>query len=208
MVKTVKTDAEIYNVRSYNDEELYDILDLSNPTDRELESKLLFLIHKYENMQTVDGNKLAKFFDDIYNHFFKDETELQIRKEKDPAQNATGLQKTENGQLIDYNIVNGNVQVTNTQPVKPAAPNNTSIMQKTQELAPGTSTTLYTKSLDYAPDKLNPILQQTTRRVVSIDSQYRDNKSSISTEFTFNLNETLKDVVSMKLYSIQIPYTW
>jgi hypothetical protein len=26
--------------------------------------------------------------------------------------------------------------------------------------------------------------------------------------FTFNLSDTLTDVVSLKLYSIQIPYTW
>lgn len=30
----------------------------------------------------------------------------------------------------------------------------------------------------------------------------------MSTEFTFNLSEPLKDVISLKLYSIQIPYTW
>ena len=62
--------------------------------------------------------------------------------------------------------------------------------------------------MEYANGKLNPLLQQTIKRIISIDSQYRDNKRTLSTEFTFNLSDPLKDVVSLKLYSVQIPYTW
>ena len=65
-----------------------------------------------------------------------------------------------------------------------------------------------TKPVDYSKDTLNPLLKQTIKRVISIDSQYRENKQAISTEFTFNLSEPLRDVVSLKLYSIQIPFTW
>jgi len=70
------------------------------------------------------------------------------------------------------------------------------------------STSIKTKQLDYSKDYLNPLLKQTVKRIISIDSQYRDNKSSLSTNFTFNLSEPLKDVVSLSLYSIQIPCTW
>ena len=68
----------------------------------------------------------------------------------------------------------------------------------------------YTVPLDYSKDgKLNPLLKQTTKRLIVIDSQYRDNRNtSSSTDFTFNLNDILKDVVSLKFYSFQIPYTW
>jgi hypothetical protein len=62
---------DIYNVNKYTDEELYNILDLINPSDRELEAKIYFLIHKYENMQNQSGNELADFFKQIYNHFFE-----------------------------------------------------------------------------------------------------------------------------------------
>jgi hypothetical protein len=57
-------------------------------------------------------------------------------------------------------------------------------------------------------DKLNPILTQTIKRTLVVDSQYRDKSSVSSTSFTFNLSEPLKDIVSLKLYSIQIPYSW
>ena len=49
---------------------------------------------------------------------------------------------------------------------------------------------------------------KTITKVVSIDSQFRDNKSSFSTDFTTNLSTPLKDVTKLKLYSVQIPYTW
>ena len=66
-----------------------------------------------------------------------------------------------------------------------------------------------TKPLEYAKDALNPLLKQTIRRIISIDSQYRNQQTnSPSTKFTFDLSEPLKDVVSLKLYSVQIPYTW
>ena len=65
-----------------------------------------------------------------------------------------------------------------------------------------------TSPLTYAKGKLNPILKQTYQRIITIDSQYRDSKNSLSTQFTLNFSETLKDVVSLKLYAVQIPYTW
>ena len=63
-----KTD--IYDVSKYTDIELYNILDLNQPTDRELEAKIHFFINKYEKMQSTDGRKLYQFFNDIYAHLF------------------------------------------------------------------------------------------------------------------------------------------
>ena len=60
----------MYDINEYTDKQLYDILDMNNPTDRELEAKIIHMINKYENMQNDAGNKLMQFFIDIYNHFF------------------------------------------------------------------------------------------------------------------------------------------
>lgn len=66
-----------------------------------------------------------------------------------------------------------------------------------------------TKMMDYSKDKLNPLLKETIKRIIYIDSQFRQNRSTTkTTNFTFNLNETLKNVVSLKLYSVCIPYSW
>ena len=39
---------QLYNIEEYTEEELYDILDLNNPTDRELEAKILYMVHTIE----------------------------------------------------------------------------------------------------------------------------------------------------------------
>jgi hypothetical protein len=167
------TTEEIYDVSKYNDFELFQILDLNNPSDRELEAKIQLLINKYQTMQNESGHKLARFFHDIYDHFFEDIDEDS--KEVAPA---------------------------NESSAKDA------IIENEDNMNPEPANVPTTKTVDYTKDSLNPLLKQTIRRIISIDSQYRDNKSSLATDFTFNLSDPLKDVVSLKLYSVQIPYTW
>jgi hypothetical protein len=68
-----------------------------------------------------------------------------------------------------------------------------------------------TRLVDYVKDplKLNPTSQKTIFKMISIDSQYREDAQKTSaTNFSLNLSEDLKNVISMKLYSVQIPYTW
>lgn len=62
-----------------------------------------------------------------------------------------------------------------------------------------------------AQDTLNPNLENTTRRFICIDSQFRQaagGTESSATHFTLDLSDPLTDVLSLELYSIQIPYTW
>ena len=45
--------------------------------------------------------------------------------------------------------------------------------------------------------------------MISIDSQFREDPGNTSaTNFTMNLSESIDNVISTKLYSVQIPYTW
>jgi len=62
-----------------------------------------------------------------------------------------------------------------------------------------------------AQDSLNPNLQNVTSRFIVLDSQFRQaagGSESMSTDYTLDLSEPLTDVVTLSLYSIQIPYTW
>jgi hypothetical protein len=157
-------DEELYNVDKYTDSQLYDILDMNNPSDRELEAKIINLIKKYDNMQNESGTIMANFFHNVYQRFFNEE---------------------------DDDIIEG---LENPDTSNPASQNIMSV-----------------QAFDYSQDKLqiNPLIKQTIKRVISIDSQYRDvNTYPFTTDFTFDLSEPLRDVVSLKLYSIQIPYTW
>jgi hypothetical protein len=66
-----------------------------------------------------------------------------------------------------------------------------------------------THNVDYVKDKLNPIKRETMFKMISIDSQFReDPRITSATNFTMNLSSSIENVISMKLYSIQIPYTW
>ena len=184
---------DAYNINNYTDKELYDILDLINPSDRELEAKILHMIWKYNNFGNEDGNRLVQFYKHIYDHFFDDDEEID----------------TEDQDEIDTeNIKEGfdNITPTNTNN-NTTKPTTKSTTQPTTKPTDNVVTTT-THQLDYVKDQLNPILKQTVKRILSIDSQYREDKSSISTDFTFNLSEILKDVLSIKLFSIQVPYTW
>jgi len=157
---------DIYDINGYSDAELYAVLDLSNPTDRELEAKILHMIWKYENFGNSSGDRLVRFFNDIYNHFFESTIEGMENEEAESVPAPTPI------------------QVPATAPAEP--------------IPAGTS---------YSNGMLNPVFRQTINRIVNIDSQYR-NKSSITTDYNFNLSTPLKDVVSLKLNSVQIPYTW
>ena len=161
---------DIYNIDGYTDNELYTVLDLSNPTDRELEAKILHMIWKYENFGNASGDKLVRYFNDIYNHFFN-----------------TTIEGMENQETLDPDPDPDPDPIPIPIPVTVPDP-----------VPVGTS---------YSSGELNPIFKQTINRIVNIDSQYR-NKSSLTTDYTFNLSTPLKDVISLKLNSIQIPYTW
>jgi hypothetical protein len=231
-----KTENEMYDVSKYSENELYGILDLTgNPTDRELEAKILFLIKKYDTIQNESGKKLAKFFRDIFYHFFdenEDEKEDPLEYYDNTTETYTDL-KTEYANLKvntigntignkivsrdNTNIVSVGNEITGNIP-KPnliqtvneneVANQLSTIVKDLQSNPQNQNNVGLTGILDYTKDTLNPLLKQTVKRIISIDSQYREDHRTLSTDFTFNLSDPLKDVVSLKLYSIQIPYTW
>jgi hypothetical protein len=62
-----------------------------------------------------------------------------------------------------------------------------------------------------AQDTLNPNLENVTSRFINLDSQFRQasgGSESVSTDYTLDLSDPLTNVLSLRLYSIQIPYTW
>lgn len=72
--------------------------------------------------------------------------------------------------------------------------------------------------LPVSQDTLNPTLRNINTRIISIDSQFRPNilpfnlvdpnSPTSSTNFNFELSQTLTNVLSILLYSVQIPNTW
>uniref|UniRef100_A0A6C0B394 Uncharacterized protein n=1 Tax=viral metagenome TaxID=1070528 RepID=A0A6C0B394_9ZZZZ len=179
---------DMYDVNSYTEDELINnILDLNNPTDRELEHKIMSLYNRYQIINTKEGQQLAKFFLDIYNRFFDDASD---GTDEDAS---TNEDDNEDDVSQQNNIIIEGMDSKTTIPPTPTT---------------SSSAIDFVKPGEYAQDRLNPTIKETIKRIVSIDSQYRDDKRTMSTNFTFSLSEQLKDVVSLKLYSIQIPQTW
>ena len=182
-----------YDVSKYTDEQLYKILDIDNPTDRELEAKIILLIKKYDRISTPDGRRLSVFFRNIYNHFFNDE-----EGEDDAAD-------------INQTIVEGMENANTAATTMPTTAVTTRSDNKDKDKDKDKTKANLVTTADYVPDllRLNPLLKQTVKRIISIDSQYRDiGNYPNASSFAFDLSEPLRDVVSLKLYSIQIPYTW
>ena len=164
----------------YTDQELYQRLGFAfPPSDRELEIKIISYIKKYSPESESSEPELFSFFHSVYDHFFSAEDE-----------GTEGFDNMDKGKVKS-----------------PATNNSTDPDKDTKDVTVVTS-------VPYTRDKLNPILKQTIQRVISIDSKYRNvltkisSSKFISTNFTIDLSEPLKDVLSIKLYSFQIPNTW
>ena len=66
-------------------------------------------------------------------------------------------------------------------------------------------------NLPVVQDSLNPNLKNTISRFINLDSQFRQYSSHFensSTDYTLDLSDRLNDVLSIRLYSYQIPFTW
>jgi len=58
-------------------------------------------------------------------------------------------------------------------------------------------------------DKLNPNLKNVVTRLIHLDSQFRQSTlSGSATDYTLDLSDPLNNVLSLRLYSIQIPVSW
>jgi len=213
-----RKESNMYDVSTYADAELYELLDLSSPTDRELEAKIIFLYRKYKNMQNSSGEELAKFFYDIHSHFFENDYDTDEDEEntniKEGLTTLKDVQKQQSENIDTVNKANNKVTtdistdsrtfLTDTE-LRIDGNNNKTTTTAGQASSQKIS---FVKQQDYTSDNINPLLKETVTRVISIDSQYRADKTSLPTEFTFDLADPLKDVVSLSLYSVQIPYTW
>lgn len=160
--------SELYDIKKYNEDELLQMLDLNNPTDRELEAKILQTIDQYNEITTDEGKKIKTFFEDVYNFFFTDQDVVE------------GFESEEKKDVSDV-------------PEQE---------EKDENL-------VQTTSLAYSRSQLNPLLKETQKRVLQLDSQFRNYQIyPSSTDYMINLSEPLNQVVSLRLHSVSIPYTW
>ena len=155
--------------------------ELGNPSDGEIEAKIIDLLQKATTKQEFN------LYRTLYQTLFETNTEEEIEKVEEALQQ-------------EDDDTNTNTPILQTKM--------TDMKTTTKDTDPDINKITYQKDLNYTPGVVNPILKETYKRIVSVDSQFREDVYPQSTDFTLNFTETLKDVVSMKLYAVQIPVTW
>lgn len=177
-----KKNEDLYNIEKYSEDELFQMLDLNNPTDRELEAKLLFTIEKYSELHEPDAKQIHTFFEDAYAYFFENDEEIKNTKTD--------------------NVIEG-MEAINTQE------DNTDSGDPTMLSNDADTNLVQTTELKYGASKLNPVQTETQQRILHLDSQFRDvDRYPSSTDYLINLSEVLNNVVALRLHSVSIPYTW
>lgn len=193
------------NVDNYTLAELLTILSLDTPTpDRKTVTDAADkLILKF---QRENNSKLVLFFQDIKQVLLEYVDELENSNE--PVTYRPTTQQTDlwwdNQQLLPQTEPSQKEKITE-RGTNSQIYNNTHVPMNQEQLGVAN-----VKAVEVAQDKLNPTLTNVTTRIISLDSQYRQvtGPNDTSTDYTLDLSEHLVNVLSLKPYSFQVPYTW
>ena len=212
------------NVSNYTLSELLTIVGIENEdvNEEEIVNKTNYLINKFKNKNP----QLAVFFKDVQSQLLQYEDGLNINDDDDddetegkifvegfgnmsneavyPAGNKQVTDWYENENLTQSNENQANKITQRKQKV--GVFGNQHNPMKREQIA-----TTDTFNLPVKQDSLNPNLKNTINRFINLDSQFRQYTSGIdstSTEYTCDLSDTLKNALSISLYSYQIPFSW
>jgi nitrate reductase NapAB chaperone NapD len=214
------------NVSSYSLAELLTIVDLDNEnvTKDQVIENTNFLINKFKNKK---NHQLAVFFEEVQSELLQYVDGLEVQHHEnnagkivvEPRVEGFGTMsneaiyapgekqyndwyENENLTQSDSNQVNKITQRKKTTQLF----GNEHVPMKQEQIA-----TTDTFGLPVKQDSLNPNLKNTINRFVNLDSQFRQYTSGVdstSTDYTLDLSDTLKNALSLRLYSYQIPFSW
>ena len=189
-----------YNIDDYTIAELLTILELDEPDEQQVIDKTNNYIDYYNQN---DSYQMSNFFQDI-----QDKLITYIQDLDDGIEDKSENKQTD--EWIKYNALPQDNKVQrdkNTERIqKVDVYNNEHVPMTRQQLG-----VTNTKSLPVSQDTLNPNLKNITTRLINLDSQFRQSSGgldTVSTDYTLDLSDPLTDVLSLRLYSFQIPFTW
>lgn len=83
------------------------------------------------------------------------------------------------------------------------------LLQKADIIPPQITPFVYNNPSDFFQGSFNPIEKRLITKTICIDTFFRSNyKYTKSTDFTYTFPETINNVVSMQIKSIELPYVW
>ncbi len=211
------------NIDNYTQDELYEILDLDKDASvDDISDATNNLYNRFLNEKNYD---MAYFFQDVQNKLLQnlqDEDEDDEQEDtNDRVEEEEDIQNNENTQFGNWwenqyisqtSDKNQQEKTTDREQKVDVYNENEHLIMKRNRLGVANSF-----SLPVSQGSMNPNLKNVTQRIISIDSKYRQNVVpftpnpdgvSSPTNFTLDLSDPLTDTLTLKLYSIQIPYSW
>jgi len=192
------------NVNNYTLSELLTILDIDTPTSENIIEKTNKYIIRYNS---ENNEKMIYFFKNIQKNLLEYVEELENENNNEPAEYPPAKKQSmnwwENEALQQNDPVQKDKITERKQKIEVF--DNEQVPMKRQQLGVGN-----TFNVPVAQDSLNPNLKNTINRIINLDSQYRQSTSpnETSSDYTLDLSEPLLNVLSLSLYSFQIPFSW
>jgi hypothetical protein len=191
------------DVSNYTLSELMAIVELDDLDPTHIMDKTYNLIEKYKN----NNPQLSIFFKDIQSQLLQYSQGLYDEDDEDDAIYPVGEKEVDDRYENEYLRQNDKNQTDKITERKQKIDvfGDEHVPMTRQQL--GVNDTF---NVSVKQDSLNPNLKNTISRFVNLDSQFRQLSgiNSNSTNYTLDLSDTLKNVLSMRLYSYQIPYSW
>jgi len=213
------------NVSNYTLSELMAIIEIQDLNPEDIIDKTNYYITKYKNKDPV----LAVFFKEIQSQLLQyadgldqDTNELSNERDRDSGKiivegfgnmSNEAVYPSGDKQVTDWyqnqNLKQGDQNQTNKitdRKQKIQVFGNSNAVMNREQIA-----TTDTFNLPVKQDSLNPNLKNTITRFLNLDSQFRQYTSGVdstSTDYTCDLSDTIKNALSLSLYSYQIPFSW
>jgi hypothetical protein len=189
------------NIKHYTISEMLIILDLDELDTDQITKKTNQYIDKFTS---ENKSEMVFFFQEMQNALltYADDMENGALEESNPANKQTN-NWYQNQYLNQENPVQSDKITDRKQKIDVYDDIHVPMKQKQLGVANN-------YVVDVAQDTLNPTLKNSTSRFVNLDSQFRQSTgpNDSSSDYTCDLSDPLTNVLSMRLYSFQIPYTW
>jgi len=193
-----------YNIDNYTITELLAILNLDDPT----EEQILDTTNKYiDRFSKENSPNLVDFFQNIQSKLLQYINQLETSGEDaEYKPNSEQTDKWLKNEVLPQD--NNSVQKDKTTERKQKIDiyDNHHVPMNREQLGVNNNF-----SVPVAQDTLNPNLENITTRFINLDSQFRQaagGVDTLSTDYTLDLSDPLTNVLSLRLYSVQIPFTW
>jgi hypothetical protein len=193
-----------YNIDNYTITELLAILNLDDPTEEQILDTTNKLINRFT---TENSPNLVDFFQNIQSKLLQYINQLETSGEDaEYKPNSEQTDKWLKNEVLPQE--NNSVQKDKTTERKQKIDiyDNHHVPMNREQLGVNNNF-----SVPVVQDTLNPNLENITTRFINLDSQFRQAAGGIdtlSTDYTLDLSDPLTNVLSLRLYSVQIPFTW